>query len=113
MALPNHPTLATDPGGPIPYELRVAPNGVVWTSELQGNRLVGYDPVRRASTVIEMPVPDMGPRRFDIDSSGVLWVPAYAANELVRVDPHGEGPALIERFPLPIPNLLPYVVRCV
>lgn len=111
LALPNHPTLSTDPGGPIPYELRVAPNGVVWTSELQGNRLLGYDPVRRTSQVIEMPEADMGPRRFDIDSSGVLWVPAYAANQVLRVEPRSDGPARIERFPLPIPNLLPYVVR--
>ena len=111
IALPNHPTLAADPAGPIPYELRVAPDGVVWTSELQGNRLVGYDPARRTSQVIEMPEPDMGPRRFDIDASGVLWVPAYAANELVRVDPRATGAARFERFPLPIPNVLPYVVR--
>jgi streptogramin lyase len=111
LALPNHPTLSTDPGGPIPYELRVGRDGVVWTSELQGNRLVGYDPARRMSTVIDMPEPDMGPRRFDIDSSGALWVPAYAANELVRVEPRATGPARIDRFPLPIPNLLPYVVR--
>jgi streptogramin lyase len=50
----------------------------------------------------------MGPRRFDIDSDGVLWIPAYAANELVRFDPRsGE----FIRHVLPISDALPYVVR--
>ena len=108
VSLPAHPSLATDPGGPIPYEIRVAPDGRVWTSELQGNRLVAHDPRRRTERAYEMPESYSGPRRFDIDARGILWIPAYAANALLRLDPStGE----IRRFPIPVRDAVPYVVR--
>ncbi len=111
VSLPAHPTLATDPGGPIPYELRVARDGTVWTSELRGNRLIGFDPATRAQQVIDLPRPLMGPRRFDIDDSGVLWVPAYSGNALLRIDPKRTDAGRIEEYPLPVSNVLPYVAR--
>jgi streptogramin lyase len=111
VELPSHPTLGSEPGGPIPYEIRVAPNGVVWMSELSGNRLVAHDPRTGAQRAITMPEPHMGPRRFDIDGSGVLWVPAYAANALVRIDPSKPGPGAMTVHRLPIADMLPYVVR--
>jgi streptogramin lyase len=106
--LPVHPTLASAPGGPIPYEIRVAPDGRVWMSELQGNRLVALTPATGAATVHEMPTSFSGPRRFDVDARGVLWIPAYASNELVRFDPSS---GVFRRFELPIKDALPYVVR--
>jgi virginiamycin B lyase len=106
--LPLHPTMGKSRGGPIPYEIRVAPDGRLWMSELQGNRLVSLDPRTGATTVHEMPTPFSGPRRFDVDSRGVLWIPAYASNELVRFDP---ASSTFERFTLPIADAVPYVVR--
>jgi virginiamycin B lyase len=106
--VPAHPTMGHGPGGPIPYEIRVAPDGRVWMSELQGSRLVAYDPKRKAFDVFEMPEPFMGPRRFDIDRRGILWIPAYATNELVRLDP---ATRRFTRFPIPVPDAVPYVVK--
>jgi streptogramin lyase len=106
--LPLHPTMGSEPGGPIPYEIRVAPDGRVWMSELHGNRLIALDPRTDASTVHEMPTPHSGPRRFDIDAHGMLWIPAYANNELVRYDPASRT---FRRFELPIRDAVPYVVR--
>src|SRR5687768_12552699 len=40
--IPSHPTLAKVAGGPIPYELRIAPDGSIWISELAGDRLVRH-----------------------------------------------------------------------
>ena len=40
--MPPHPDLA-----PIPYELRVGPDGRIWMSELLGNRIVAYTPGAR------------------------------------------------------------------
>jgi streptogramin lyase len=124
VALTPHPTLAGDPGGPIPYEIRVAPDGVVWTSELHGNRLVAHDPRTRRTWAVAMPEPHSGPRRFDVDAAGVLWVPAYAANALVRYDLRGGAPdgargdaagdpprGRFTRVPLPIGDAVPYVAR--
>lgn len=106
--LPRHPTMAAGPGGPIPYEIRTAPDGRIWMSELQGNRLISLDPNSGATSVHEMPVTFSGPRRFDIDARGVLWIPAYATNELVRYDP---STRTFNRFSLPIPDAVPYVTR--
>ncbi len=108
VTVPPHPTLADDPGGPIPYEIRVAPDGVVWTSELHGNRLVAHDPRTRRTWAVDMPEPHSGPRRFDVAPDGVLWIPAYAANALVRYDPRGRR---FDRVPLPVRDAVPYVAR--
>ena len=106
--VPAHPTLGKGPGGPIPYEIRVARDGRVWTAELQGNRLLAYDPKKRTFDVFTMPETWSGPRRFDIDRRGILWIPAYATNELVRLDP---ATRRFTRFPLPEPDAVPYVVK--
>jgi virginiamycin B lyase len=108
VELPMHPTMGKGPGGPIPYEIRVAPDGRVWMSELQGNRLVAYDPKKKTPEVFDMPDPWSGPRRFDIDRRGNLWIPAYATNELVRLDPNMRR---FTRFPLPLSDAVPYVVK--
>jgi streptogramin lyase len=106
--LPNHPDLATTGGGPIPYEIRMAPDGRVWMSELQGNRMVVLDPRTGTTETFTMPTPASGPRRFDIDNSGVLWIPSYGAGNLVRFDPRSR---MMEEIPLPIKDAAPYVVR--
>jgi streptogramin lyase len=106
--VPSHPTLAAHPGGPIPYELRVARDGRVWMSELQGNRLVAFTPGTGKFQVFTLPTPLSGPRRFDLDRDGIVWIPAYAANRLVRLDPSTGRFTEIE---LPIRDAVPYVVR--
>jgi streptogramin lyase len=108
VALPAHPTLAATPGGPIPYELRVAPDGRIWMSELQGNRLIAHTPGTSAFDVFEMPLSHSGPRRFDIDAGGIVWIPAYAGNALVRLDPATRE---FTTHSLPVPDAVPYVVR--
>jgi virginiamycin B lyase len=108
VTMPPHPTLAATPGGPIPYEIRVAPSGTVWMSELHGNRLLAYDPRTGRTTTHEMPRSHMGPRRFDIDARGVLWIPAYTGNALVRFDPRTRT---FREFPLPTRDAVPYVAR--
>ncbi|HYD54289.1 MAG TPA: hypothetical protein VEA99_16760 [Gemmatimonadaceae bacterium] len=106
--LPAHPRLGARPGGPIPYEIRVAPDGRVWLGELQGNRLVALDPRTRRAEAIELPLAWSGPRRFDVDGHGRLWIPAYSANALVRFDP---ATRRFTEYPLPVRDALPYVAR--
>jgi streptogramin lyase len=108
VPLPPHPELAGDPGGPIPYEIRVAPDGRVWMSELQGNRLVVHDPASGRSEAHVLPETFGGPRRFDVDSSGTLWVPAYAGNALLEFVPSTGRWA---SHALPVRDAVPYVAR--
>jgi streptogramin lyase len=111
VELARHPTMADDPAGPIPYEIRVAPDGVVWTSELHGNRLVAHDPRTRRTWAVAMPEAHSGPRRFDVAADGTLWIPAYAGNALVRYDVKAPPARRFTRIPLPVPDAVPYVAR--
>lgn len=106
--VPPHPTMAMVPGGPIPYELRTGPDGTIWGSELQGNRIFSYTPASRGFQTYTLPTPQSGPRRFDVDAQGTLWIPAYAIGKLVRFDPASRR---FTEYELPIPDALPYVVR--
>jgi virginiamycin B lyase len=108
FAVPGHPTLAKRPGGPIPYEIRAAPDGRIWLGELQGNRLVSYTPKTGKFQTYTMPTPHSGPRRFDVDAKGVLWIPAYSANQLVRLDP---ASGKFKEISLPVADAVPYVSR--
>jgi streptogramin lyase len=108
LAAPMHPTLGSVPGGPIPYEARLAPNGWFWMSELQGNRMIGYDPANDSWRAIDLPTTWSGPRRFDVGPDGLIWIPTYAANSLLRFDPATNA---IEEIALPIRDSVPYVAR--
>jgi streptogramin lyase len=106
--VPSHPRLARGPGGPIPYEIRVGPDGRTWGSELQGNRLFAFTPATERFEMFTLPTSHSGPRRFDVDPNGVVWIPAYAANLLVRFDPAARR---FTQIRLPIRDAIPYVVR--
>ena len=110
-ALPAHPRMAGGPGGPIPYEIRSAPDGAIWMSELQGNRIVRFDPGTGRGEAFELPTPVSGPRRLDVDARGVVWIPAYAAGTLVRFDPAAPAPRRFEEIALPVRDAAPYVAR--
>jgi virginiamycin B lyase len=106
FVVPRHPALG-DSGGPVPYELRLAPDGAVWMSELQGNRLIRLD--REGSMrLYEMPEPWSGPRRLDVDRGGRVWIPAYSGGAVWRLEP---GSGRFKRYPLPIADAAPYVCR--
>jgi virginiamycin B lyase len=104
---PDHPLLS-DAGGPVPYEQRLAPDGTVWMSELIGNRLVALEPATGKFSTFDMPKPNSGPRRFDIDRDGVLWIPAYSGNALVRFDPRSRQ---FTEYALPVEDAVPYIAR--
>jgi virginiamycin B lyase len=95
-------------GSPIPYELRVAPDGAVWISELAGNRLIRHDPATGQSKAYPLPSAQSGPRRFDIDADGVLWVPEFAGGKLARFDPRTER---FQEIDFPTRDALPYCAR--
>lgn len=105
--VPAHPTMGQAAGGPIPYEIRVAPDGRLWGGELQGNRIFSYAPGGQF-TMYTLPTPQSGPRRFDLDKEGIVWIPGYSANTLVRLDPRTGD---FTEYQLPIKDAVPYIVR--
>lgn len=105
---PRHPTRASGPGGPIPYELRAAPDGHIWMSELQGHRMLALDPRDSSWRAFDMPGGIAAPRRFDVASDGIVWIPLYAGNALVRLDPRT---GTMTEIPLPRADAVPYIAR--
>jgi virginiamycin B lyase len=105
FTVPKHPGLATTP---VPYEIRVAPDGAVWMSELQGNRIVRYTPAADAFKVWTMPTSRSGPRRLEVAPDGIVWIPEYGANKLASFDPRTET---FTEYELPLKDTAPYVVR--
>ena len=106
--VPAHPTLGAGPGGPIPYEIRAAPDGRLWGSELLGNRIFVFTPATGAFEIFPIPLPHSGPRRLDVDAKGIVWIPAYAANRVLRFDP---ATRRFTEIPLPSPDAVPYIIR--
>ena len=108
LKVPPHATLAAGPGGPIPYEIRLGPDGRVWGSELIGNRLFSFTPSTGRFEVFPLPLPHSGPRRFDVDAQGIVWIPAYSANRVLRFDP---ATRKFSEIPLPLVDAVPYIIR--
>jgi streptogramin lyase len=105
FTVPAHPGFANTP---VPYEVRVARDGAVWMSELQGNRIVRYLPASDAFKVWTMPTAVSGPRRLDVAPDGIVWIPEYSANKLANFDPKTEK---FVEYELPLRDTAPYIAR--
>jgi len=82
---------------PVPYGIDIAPDGGVWFSQLNEDRIGRIDPDTLAVTLTETPFP--APRRLRFDSEGVLWVPSFSAGLLASFDP---ATGLFRTWELPI-----------
>jgi streptogramin lyase len=81
---------------PVPYGLDVAPDGAVWFSQLNADRIGRLDPASGNVQVYDTPFD--GPRRLRFDAQGMLWVPAFGSGSLARFDPKT---TLFKLYPLP------------
>lgn len=79
------PVVSDPEVNPVPYGLDVAPDGRVWFSQFNNRRLGVITPATGEIEMIDTPFP--APRRFRIDSKGVLWVPSYYEGKFYRYDP--------------------------
>jgi streptogramin lyase len=100
--------MPSEEGGPIPYGLRVGPDGTVWSTELAGNRLIKYVPETKEMKAYEMPSPHSGPRRLDVAPDGVVWIPEFTTGKLARFNPDTES---FTEYDFPTSNSLPYCAR--
>jgi streptogramin lyase len=70
---------------PVPYGIDVAPDGGIWFSQLNEQRIGRVDPETFEVEMIETPFP--APRRLRFDSRGRLWIPSFSGGLLARFDP--------------------------
>lgn len=96
-------------GGSItPYGIDVAPDGRIWYSKLNGNKIGVIDP--KTDQITEYDPPVTGPRRMRVSKKdGIVWVPGYASGDLAKFDPAtGEWKV----YPLPGEgNGIPYALN--
>ncbi|HUP25702.1 MAG TPA: carboxypeptidase regulatory-like domain-containing protein [Thermoanaerobaculia bacterium] len=97
--------------GVTPYGLDIAPDGMVWYSKLNGQRIGRIDPNLpddHPEKIVEWQPPVHGPRRFMIAPDGKLWIPGWASGDIASFDPKSEEWKV---YPMPKgKNSLPYAL---
>jgi virginiamycin B lyase len=85
---------------PVPYGIDVAPNGDIWFSQLNENRIGRIDPKTLDVEMVDTPF--TAPRRLRFDSRGRLWIPGFSSGLISRFDPETRE---FKSYPLPIEPL--------
>ncbi len=86
------------PSGGSPFDLALGPDGNLWFTEAQGNRVARVTP---GGAITEFPIPTAGsfPGGITAGPDGNLWFCANGSNRVVRVTPAG----VFTEFPIPNP----------
>ncbi len=93
---------------PVPYGIDIAPDGGVWFSQLNEDRIGRIDPGTLAVELFETPFP--APRRLRFDRSGTLWVPSFSAGLLAAFDPRTQRYRSFELPTRPLLGEVPYAL---
>jgi streptogramin lyase len=70
---------------PVPYGIDVGPDGGIWFSQLNAQRIGRLDPESGDIRLVDTPF--SAPRRLRFDSRGNLWIPGFSSSVLARFDP--------------------------
>ncbi len=76
--------------GRTPYGIDVAPNGHIWYTKLNGNRVGRIDPDVPDGDIKEWNPPFHGPRRLHVAADGMVWVPGCGSGVFAKFDPTSE-----------------------
>ena len=93
---------------PVPYGIDVAPDGGVWFSQLNEDRIGRIDPETLEVELFETPFP--APRRLRFDARGTLWVPSFSAGLLAAFDPRTQRYRTVELPTRPLGGEAPYAL---
>ncbi|MEX2016252.1 MAG: carboxypeptidase regulatory-like domain-containing protein [Candidatus Hydrogenedentales bacterium] len=86
-------------GGITPYGVSIAPDGMVWYTKLNGNRLGRIDPNAEDGDIKEWEPPFVGPRRHEVAPDGKVWVPGFANGVFASFDPETETWSKLYQMP--------------
>lgn len=76
--------------GRTPYGIDVAPNGHIWYTKLNGNRVGRIRPEVPDGDIKEWNPPFIGPRRLHVAADGMVWVPGCGSGVFAKFDPESE-----------------------
>ena len=98
--------------GVTPYGIDVAPNGNIFYTKLNGQRVGRIIPSKAdddPEKIVEWAPPVHGPRRLHVAPDGLVWVPGWASGNIASFDENTEEWAV---YDLPHgPNSLPYALN--
>lgn len=76
--------------GRTPYGIDVAPNGHIWYTKLNGNRVGRIKPEVPGGDPKEWNPPFRGPRRLHVAPDGMVWVPGCGSGVFAKFNPETE-----------------------
>ena len=76
--------------GRTPYGIDVAPDGKIWYTKRNGNRIGRIDPAVEGGDAKEWNPPFRGPRRLHVGPDGTVWVPGFGSGVFASFDPKTE-----------------------
>ncbi|HLG16826.1 MAG TPA: carboxypeptidase regulatory-like domain-containing protein [Blastocatellia bacterium] len=86
-------------GGITPYGIDIGPDGKVWYTKLNGQRVGVIDPA--TGKITEWKPPVHGPRRLEVGADGVVWIPGYASGDFCSFNPKAAEKDAWKVYPLP------------
>lgn len=94
------------PPGSGPVTVTVAPDGVVWFTEGQGNRIGRINPDGSGYRNFPLPHAGSAPRIIALGADGAMWFSEHEGNRIGRISAQGE----IREFDLPTPASQPRAI---
>jgi virginiamycin B lyase len=89
-----------------PTTLAIAPDGRVWFTESQGNRIGHMNPDGTGLVEFPLPHPDSSPRIIALGADGNMWFSEHTGNRISRITPAG----VITGFDIPTPASQPRAI---
>lgn len=98
--------------GITPYGISVGPDGMIWYSKLNGNRIGRIDPTKEDGDIKEWIPPYEGPRRLHVAKDGKVWVPFFGDGNFGSFDPSVGDEGEWKCFDMPRgQNEIPYALN--
>ena len=82
--------------GGTPFNLAIDADGMVWFTELHGNKIGRLDPTTNTIYEFSLPTPNSRPAGLSIDQDGNIWFTEENANKLGGLSPSGK---MVPEFP--------------
>jgi virginiamycin B lyase len=89
-----------------PTTIALAPDGTVWFTESNGNRIGRMNPDGSGLVEYDVPTEESAPRIIALGADGNMWFSEHLAGQMARITPRGE----IAEFRIPTPDSQPRAI---
>ena len=89
-----------------PTTIALAPDGTVWFTQSNGNRIGRMNPDGTGLVEFDVPTEESSPRIIALGADGNIWFSEHLAGQMARITPAGE----ITEFRIPTPDSQPRAI---